>query len=447
MGRQLALALVREGHQVRVLCRNTARARHLLPLGLDYVEWKGAAEGAPPPARAYDGIDGVINLMGEPIFKGPWSRSKMAKVENSRVLGSKFLIEGLGQRPLKFFLQASASGIYPFSPDPQSEGSALGEHYLAQLCQKWEATTSGLKQVTPTLLRLGVVLHQDAQIIEQTKLATHFRLSPLINSGEQSFSWIHCEDAVAAILHCIRHLVTGAVNLASPDPCSMKSFNSEIAKAMGLKALRIPMPAGILRQIMGPPTDVISHNQVMAPRVLHETGFSFKFPGLVEALRDCLGIFKDPVSGKEQCCFILERFQKVTAPIDKVWPFFANPANLEAITPSSLKFKILTPETDTHLGQIIEYRLRLNGFPMGWRSKILELVEGKYFVDYQLKGPYEVWHHLHTFEPMKDGTLLTDKVYYKLPFGALGLVALPFVRRDLNKIFGHRVKMIDREFT
>jgi ligand-binding SRPBCC domain-containing protein len=136
----------------------------------------------------------------------------------------------------------------------------------------------------------------------------------------------------------------------------------------------------------------------------------------------------------------LERTQLVEHPIDDVFAFFADAANLEALTPRFLRFRILTPlPMEMKTGAQIIYRLRLFGVPMTWRTRITDWQPGKRFVDEQESGPYALWRHTHEFEAQGNSTLMRDVVEYKEPLGPLGTVAHHlFVRRTVEKIFDFR---------
>jgi ligand-binding SRPBCC domain-containing protein len=138
---------------------------------------------------------------------------------------------------------------------------------------------------------------------------------------------------------------------------------------------------------------------------------------------------------------ILRREQRLPAPPDDVFPFFADAHNLEAITPAWLGFRVVTPRPiDMSTGAFIEYRLRLRGIPLRWRTRIAVWDPPRRFVDVQIAGPYRLWHHTHDFEPDGEGhTLMRDTVRYALPFGPLGALAhRAVVRRDLAAIFDFR---------
>jgi ligand-binding SRPBCC domain-containing protein len=140
----------------------------------------------------------------------------------------------------------------------------------------------------------------------------------------------------------------------------------------------------------------------------------------------------------------LEREQILPLPPEEAFAFFADALQLEAITPPWLHFRVLTPAPiEMRAGTEIEYRLRLHGVPVRWLTRIEVWEPGRRFVDLQLRGPYSVWHHTHSFTPHPDGTSMRDLVRYALPLGALGRVAGgAFVRRDLERIFDFRREAI-----
>jgi ligand-binding SRPBCC domain-containing protein len=140
-----------------------------------------------------------------------------------------------------------------------------------------------------------------------------------------------------------------------------------------------------------------------------------------------------------------EMEQWLPRPRVEVFPFFADAANLQAITPPWLDFKVVTPgPLSMRSGALIDYRLKLRGIPIGWRTEISVWEPPFRFVDRQLKGPYRQWIHEHTFEEKDGGTLCRDVVDYAVPGGAL--VNRFFVRRDVEKIFAYRRERLARLF-
>ena len=143
---------------------------------------------------------------------------------------------------------------------------------------------------------------------------------------------------------------------------------------------------------------------------------------------------------------LLTREQILPGDPDEVFRFFADAFNLEAITPPWLRFRVLTPGP-VHMapGALIQYRLELHRIPIRWLTRIETWVAGERFVDVQVRGPYRLWHHTHTFEAHDGGTLVRDRVRYALPLGPLGEVAHGLlVRRDLERIFDFRQESVAR---
>jgi ligand-binding SRPBCC domain-containing protein len=142
----------------------------------------------------------------------------------------------------------------------------------------------------------------------------------------------------------------------------------------------------------------------------------------------------------------LRREQRLPGSPDDVFAFFADARNLEAITPPLLRFRVMDPGAIVMgPGALIRYRLRVHRVPVGWLTAIREWDPPHRFVDEQLRGPYALWHHTHTFEAIEDGaaTLMRDVVRYALPFGLLGEAARRlFVARDIEAIFDYRAERI-----
>lgn len=138
--------------------------------------------------------------------------------------------------------------------------------------------------------------------------------------------------------------------------------------------------------------------------------------------------------------------QWVPGPPAAVFPFFADARNLELLTPPGLSFRILTPlPVDMHEGTLIDYRLRVHGLPIGWRTRINRWQPPIAFVDEQLRGPYSLWHHTHTFTARDGGTVLGDEVVLRPKGGPLARVVMALlVRRDVEQVFRYRAGALVR---
>ncbi|MDX1661178.1 MAG: SRPBCC family protein [Gemmatimonadota bacterium] len=136
---------------------------------------------------------------------------------------------------------------------------------------------------------------------------------------------------------------------------------------------------------------------------------------------------------------------RLHAPLDEVFDFFSRAENLQILTPPWLDFRVETP-TPLEMGEDarIDYRLKVRGIPIRWRSRIVAWDPPRRFADLQETGPYRLWHHVHEFEPVDDGTLCRDRVTYAVPGGAI--VHRLFVRRDVRTIFDYRHRALAGRF-
>jgi ligand-binding SRPBCC domain-containing protein len=133
-------------------------------------------------------------------------------------------------------------------------------------------------------------------------------------------------------------------------------------------------------------------------------------------------------------------------PIEEVFAFFADARNLETITPPWLHFSVITPEPiEMAVGTLLDYRLRIRGLPIGWRSRITAWEPPHRFVDEQVRGPYRRWVHEHTFEARNGGTEVRDRVDYRAPLAFLTERLL--VRRDVERIFAYRQRKLEENFS
>jgi ligand-binding SRPBCC domain-containing protein len=142
---------------------------------------------------------------------------------------------------------------------------------------------------------------------------------------------------------------------------------------------------------------------------------------------------------------ILQRSQRLPVSLEQAFELYAEARKLESITPPWLGFAVTTVgPIEMRVGALIDYRLKLHGISMRWRTQIEQWQPPVGFVDVQLRGPYALWEHTHTFEPAGEGAVLIgDRVRYALPLGPLGELAhAAFVRRDLERIFDYRSRAI-----
>jgi len=140
--------------------------------------------------------------------------------------------------------------------------------------------------------------------------------------------------------------------------------------------------------------------------------------------------------------------QWIDRPLDEVFQFFSEATNLERITPPELRFEILNPgRIEIQKGTLIDYRLRLGGFPFNWCTEITRWDPPFSFEDTQRRGPYSMWIHTHSFEQTNNGTRISDLVQYRLPLSPVGDLAYPIVRLQLRRIFDFRQHAVAAYFS
>jgi uncharacterized protein (TIGR01777 family) len=291
VGTALAASCARDGIKVSALVRDTARAAVRLPSATLHA-WD--ATKGPPPEAAFEGVDVVVNLVGEPLSIGRWSEARKKRLRDSRVVGTRALVDalrGLQRRP-RLLVSASGAGYYGDQGDRiLTEASEVGQGFLADLARDWEgeakkAADIGLRVV---LLRSGVVLSRDGGILRKILPAFRLGVGGKIGSGAQWFPWIHIADEVGLIRHVMAHeAVTGPLNAVAPEPVTNAEFTRTLGEALGRPTV-MKAPAFALRFAFREMADdvLLASQRVMPVRTL-ESGFAFRHPLLREALDQAL---------------------------------------------------------------------------------------------------------------------------------------------------------------
>jgi ligand-binding SRPBCC domain-containing protein len=253
-------------------------------------------------------------------------------------------------------------------------------------------------------------------------------------------SWIHIDDIVGLLLHALDSQATGVLEGVAPHPVTNREFTTSLCGALRVLE-NAPVPSVAIRALYGEMGGMVLESAKIEPRRTLASGFRHRFETVDEAFADLLtplqGAMREKVSE-----------QWVPHAPERIWPYFCDEQNLEELTPEFLSFKVLGKSTrEIGEGTLIDYRLRLNGIPMGWQSRIEDWQPARRFVDTQVRGPYAYWRHAHEFIPMANGTLMRDVVRYRLPFGWLGSVAAGWkVESQVDEIFCYRTTRIAERF-
>jgi uncharacterized protein (TIGR01777 family) len=446
IGRELGKKLVNQGHEVILISRSIQKAKMAVAFPASVIE--GDLERGSIQSPLLSEIDAVVHLMGETVSEFPWSAEKKKRILDSRVHGTRNLIQSLkaAHAPLKRVISASAIGYYGDRGDELLiDSSTPGDSFLASVCKQWEAEGQGFERDFPGLFlafaRIGIVLSEKGGAFEKLRLPFWYGVGHALGSGRQWMSWIHLDDVVNYLSWLLFEAkISGAYNLVSPEPATNLELSRELAQQ--LKALMAPkVPAVLLKTLLGEFSAILLASQKCTPQKALDQGFKFKYTKLSQALHELCHFYQNG-----QAYFEQEQFFNV--PVNELFPFFAEAANLEKITPPFLNFKITkisSPQIEK--GTLIDYRLKIHGVPVGWRTLIETWQPPVKFVDTQLKGPYRLWHHTHAFEPLAGGTLMRDEIRFKVPLGRLGYaLAGWWVRGDISKIFTYRKKVCEEIF-
>ncbi|MEV5976155.1 TIGR01777 family oxidoreductase [Streptomyces sp. NPDC052114] len=284
IGTALTRSLTADGHEVVRLVRRAPRAA-------DEVRWdpgKGYVDTA-----GLTGCSAVVNLAGAGIGDHRWTDAYKRELRDSRVLGTTALATAVAalDEPPRVFVNASAIGYYGETGQRAVDESApAGEGFLPSLCVEWEGAAAAAHEagIRTVLARNGLVIGREGGAWGRLFPLFKAGLGGRLGDGRQYWSYISLHDEVAALRHLIdTDTLAGPVNLTAPDPLT----NREVTAAMGRVLHRptlLTAPAPALRVVLGEMAgDVLGSQRVLPTRLL-ESGFSFAFPGIDEAIRAAL---------------------------------------------------------------------------------------------------------------------------------------------------------------
>jgi len=440
IGKEVLYLLRERGHSIIALTRNAEKASISLPVVCEIVE--GNSQKSEEWIQKLEGVDAVLHLAGENVA-GRWNAHRKREIVRSRIESTRNLtnaFENLEQKP-SVFVSASAIGYYgDRGNDELNENSTLGTGFLAEVCQSWEdeifrAMDSGIRTVA---MRIGVVLGHDGGALKMMLPPFRLGLGGKLGSGHQWMSWVHLRDLAGMLVHALENNnVTGPINAVSPNPVTNRDFTQKLADILSRPAI-FPLPLAVLRMVFGEMSQILIASQKTSAEKIRKAGYKFTYPNLSNALK----VICDRI-GHE---LLMEQW--VPTPIDRVFSFFSDAKNLAAITPPFLHFKILSQSDKKFCsGTIYTYSLKLHGVRFNWESRIMDFQPNVRFSDEQIKGPYSIWHHTHQFFEKEGGTVIRDRIVYKLPGWVPGdVMAHFFIRKDLESIFRYRRKKIKELF-
>jgi uncharacterized protein len=292
IGRALVRELLGRGDEVTALGRDSARARAVLPAGVEAVAWPDP-KGAPAPPEGLRGRDAVVHLAGERLDQR-WSAPVRREVRDSRVLGTRNLVAALREleeRPGTLVSQSAVGYYGPHGDERVDEKAPAGDDFLARVCREWEAESVRAEELGIRVVqtRTGVVLSASGGALRRMLPPFRLGVGGPVAGGRQYVAWVHLDDVVGAMLLCLDDpRVHGPVNVTAPEPAT----NRELASALGRVLRRpavVPVPAPALRLLYGEMATTVTTGARVVPSGLRELGYRFRRPELEEALRAAVG--------------------------------------------------------------------------------------------------------------------------------------------------------------
>ncbi len=252
------------------------------------VDWEKKVENA----------DAVVNLAGEPIFGQRWNTYVKAEIHDSRVNGTRRVVEVMGRARKKHpekkltLVNASAIGFYGSTEDDiLTEKSEAGADFLAFVCRAWEDEADKarlLHGIRTVVLRTGIVLDKKGGALEKMLPFFKLGLGGPIGNGRQWMSWIHIDDLCGLIVHALENEnVAGAVNGTAPNPVRNIDFSRTLGAVLNRPAF-LPIPAPALYLRFGESSSILTGGQRVLPEAAVKSGYRFKYAALNEALQAAL---------------------------------------------------------------------------------------------------------------------------------------------------------------
>ncbi len=292
IGNQLAEYLLKKNYEIIILTRNNSTPKGATPKKVTYVKWD--AQTSDGWLEYAEDTTAIINLAGENIGSGLWTKRKKQRILNSRINAGKAIIDAVkktNSKP-KAVIQASGVGYYGNCGDQiVDERSPNGSGFLAGIGREWEKSVQdvALEGVRLAILRFGVVFGKNGGFLERATLPFRFFIGGHVGRGEQWISWIHIDDITQIIELMIKtEHFHGVYNLTSPNPVKSKQFFKTIGKVMHRPSI-FPVPSFILKIFLGEMADeLILSGQRVSSKKLHDENYQFVYENLNDALKDIL---------------------------------------------------------------------------------------------------------------------------------------------------------------
>jgi uncharacterized protein (TIGR01777 family) len=287
VGGELIPTLKAKGHEVYKLSRKAAR-------GADEIQWDAEKGFAESEQAKLEDFDAVVHLAGDNVSDGSWTEEKKRRLKESRVVGTKTLVDAFKKtkNPPKIFVSASAIGFYGDRKDEiLTEESAAGGGFFPDICTNWEAEAEKAKDFGARVVmpRIGIVLAKTGGALEKMLTPFKFGVGGTIGSGKQWMSWIAIDDLIRLIHFALENEnLSGAVNATAPNPSTNEEFTKTLGKVLHRPTF-LPVPEFAIKLMFGEMGEtLLLQGQRVLPKTLQDAGFEFKFENLEDAMKEVI---------------------------------------------------------------------------------------------------------------------------------------------------------------
>jgi len=286
IGSALAKSLTEQGHRITVLSRNPDKVAEICGPGVN-------ALGSLSQLKAEDSYQVIINLAGAPLFDVRWTEDRKQLIRSSRIGLTEHLVTCIASMTVKpeLLISGSAVGYYGNQGDTVlTEQSTPYEDFSSQLCADWEAAAKQAERfgVRVCLIRTGPVIADCGGFLQRMLPIFRLGLGGRLGDGRQWMSWIHRRDWINIALPIIADAtMQGAYNATAPNPVTNAEFTRILAQCLNRPAL-LPVPAGLLKILLGEMSDLVLASQRVMPERLLARGFKFQYADLAAALNEAL---------------------------------------------------------------------------------------------------------------------------------------------------------------
>ena len=287
IGKAIAATLREKGNELILASRSE-------PAAAGDIRWDAHTGFSVEDLQRLEGLDVVIHLAGESVSGLRWTEDKKKAIRDSRVDGTRTMIETFAKLKTKprMFITASAIGFYGDRGDEElTETSAAGDNFLSDVCREWEAESRRAEDlgIRTVLLRTGIVLSKNGGALAAMLLPFKLGVGGVVGSGEQWMSWIALDDVVGIIEFAIENEnLRGAVNVTSPNPVKNAEFTGTLGEVLYRPTI-LPLPGFAVNLVFGEMGDalLLASSKVFPKRLL-DAGFQFQYPDLKTALSHVL---------------------------------------------------------------------------------------------------------------------------------------------------------------